>query len=401
MMRAIVWLLCVCLVATRAIAAETFDPSLLEKPAIGAGLIDRSKLLQDDKVLYAGVSGQTGVFVAGVLDGGFAQVAGVKPLDLIVGLNGWRTDEAAELHAAIRTLTPGQSSDVEVVRSSIVDDRLTYAKKSITLSGKVTTRKESLLSRLIVEEDRVSDQKWLHHKHALKSATEATQVKPYFQIVNGAADNLRVVFAVVEKPGHLPHEIGIRANDAYVEFPVPFPNVKLKFGTTGTAYWVDWPVDAKLLKSLLAIAQSGKGVVRFSDRNSQVVDVTLTSKDVMHITDVLVGYKLHGGKIDDSALGWYSLQVRLSDEVAEGVQLRKFEKPIAKPDPPPIPKEKLDPAALLEKRRQEAVKKLDAAKLLSRNGKTEAATKRLKEIIDQYADTPAAKESEELLKKLK
>ena len=80
------------------IATDTFDPSLLEKPAIGAAPIDRSALLKDDAALYAGLSAQSGVFVAGVLEGGLAHTAGVKPLDLIVGLNGWQTNEVAELH---------------------------------------------------------------------------------------------------------------------------------------------------------------------------------------------------------------------------------------------------------------------------------------------------------------
>jgi hypothetical protein len=397
-MRAITWLLGVCLVASRTNGADTFDPSLLEKPTLGIGFVEPGKVAKEDKVLYEGVSGRKGLLAITVLEGGLAHLAGVKPLDLIVGLNGWRTDDNAEFAAAIGSLALGETCELRVLRATLVDSRLTYAKMPVVLSGKVPTRKDALLARLILDEDRVSGAKWIRHVHALKSETEATQVKPYFQIVNGKATNLRIVFAVVKKAGHLPHDIGLRANDVYVEYPVPFPDVKVDFERG--AYWVDWSVDAKLRKSLIAIAESGKGIVRFSDRNSRVVDFELDARDVRHITDVLVGYKLHGGEIEDSELAWYSQQIKQADDqaraMAEGVQLQKW----SEADPKSPPKKVADPAALLESRNRQAAMKLSLAKVLIRKEQTAAATKRLKEIIEQHADTPAAKEAEELLKKI-
>src|SRR3989475_10635743 len=72
--------------------------------------------VNDELAASFGVREREGVLVADVVKGGPAEVAGLRPGDVIIELNGTKIREGPDLQRRVANVTPGQSVAVAVVR---------------------------------------------------------------------------------------------------------------------------------------------------------------------------------------------------------------------------------------------------------------------------------------------
>lgn len=387
--------ICVCLLCCSlpAFAAE-WNPALFDGPYLGGESVPVERVAVKIKAAKEPV---TGVLLRRIMKGGFYDNVGLPRFSVVVAVNGWRIDAPQDVAAAMKDVKAGDSISIHAMPATVSETLNLAAPKKFT--AVVPSRRDALMGRLVIDEDRVTGTKWVKHALASKGAEP---VSTYFQLKDDKAINLRVLFKLQGPNFVIPVKIGVRHGETYTPFPVNFPEVGTRIGTPSSS-WVDWSVDEKLAAVLAGLATAEKGIMRFEGRD-EVADKDLDEDECQRIGDMLLAFRLRGGDIAEVGYKWYvdGLEAHLKQGRDPTIELKPYGAE-AKPkvsDEEKAAKSKEEMEKAEQVKAAAAAKKLMLAKTFIDRGDKSVAAKRLKEIISQYPGTPAAAEAETLLKKV-